>query len=313
MSKSIVTVKNLVKRYNDAIINAVDDISFEIAQGEFFAFLGPNGAGKTTTISILSTILQKTSGKIHVAGYDLDDDQSKIRRNIGIIFQNPSLDKNLSAEENIRFHAILYGLYSFSPTFALMPKEYQDKVNELSDILGIREDIFKPIRTFSGGMKRKLEIVRSLMHYPKVLFLDEPTSGLDPISRKNLWSYLRQVREKQKTTILLTTHYLEEAEDADNVCIINNGKIVRRGKPKDLKNKLINEYLFIDARDRNKLKKELKDLSLSFEEDDGFKVYLKTRTVQQVVQSIRTEISVVKTHNPTLEDAYLQLIDHTDI
>lgn len=234
----IIEVKNLVKRYKKTNINAVDNISFKVAKGEFFAFLGPNGAGKTTTISILITILSKTSGQVQVAGYDIDKYSSLVRQNIGVIFQNPSLDLNLTAEENIRFHVYLYNLYPYRPFFSMMPKDYKDKVYELADILGIRKDLFKPLKTFSGGMKRKLEIIRSLTHNPKILFLDEPTSGLDPLSRKNLWDYLKNVRKKQKTTIFLTTHYLEEAEDADRVCIINKGKIVSFGTPKEIKRKL---------------------------------------------------------------------------
>lgn len=239
MSKSIskytIEVTDLVKKYKKSDKNAVDKISFAVNSGEFFAFLGPNGAGKTTTISMLTTTLAKTSGKVIIAGYDLDKNPQDVRQNIGVIFQNPSLDMNLTAEENIRFHSILYGLYSFAPTFSLMPKSYQDKVHELAKLIGIEKEVFKPIKTFSGGMKRKLEIIRSLMHNPKVLFLDEPTSGLDPISRKKLWQYISDVRKKEKTTIFLTTHYLEEAEDADRVAIIDKGKIVTINTPAKIK------------------------------------------------------------------------------
>ncbi len=234
--EKVIEVKNLVKKYKGAKENAVDDISFNVAAGEFFAFLGPNGAGKTTTISILTTILAKTTGQVKVAGFDIDNKQKEVRKAIGVIFQKPSLDQNLTAEENIRFHVVLYGIFPFAPTYSLMPKVYQDKVMNLAKILEIDKEIFQPIRTFSGGMKRKLEIIRSLMHNPKILFLDEPTSGLDPVSRKNLWKYLQGVRKSQKTTIFLTTHYLEEAEDADRVCIINHGKIVAEGTPRGIKN-----------------------------------------------------------------------------
>jgi ABC-2 type transport system ATP-binding protein len=231
---NIIKVKDLVKRYRKADKNAVDGVSFEVEEGSFFALLGPNGAGKTTTISILTTTLSRTSGEVKIAGYDVDKQSSLVRQNVGIIFQNPSLDLNLTAEENIRLHVILYGLYSFRPEYNLMPQTYKDRVMELAEILGFKNEIFKPIKTFSGGMKRKLEIMRSLMHRPKVLFLDEPTSGLDPLSRKNLWEYLTQVRIAENTTIFLTTHYLEEAEEADNVCIINQGKIVVEGTPSQI-------------------------------------------------------------------------------
>lgn len=187
--------------------------------------MGPNGAGKTTIISVLTTLLSKTTGEIEVAGFDVDRESSEVRKRIGIIFQSPSLDLNLTAEENIRFHEILYGLYSFRPAFSLMPDEYQRKVHELAEVLDIQNELFQSIKAYSGGMRLKLEIVRTLMHSPKILFLDEPTAGLDPASRRSLWEYLMNVRRKEKTTIFLTTHYLEEAEEADRICIINGGKV----------------------------------------------------------------------------------------
>src|SRR5512146_2637666 len=188
---AVIEVRHLVKRYKQSSKNAVDDISFEVGQGQFFALLGPNGAGKTTTISILTTTLIPTSGQALIAGFDVTTQASQVRQQVGIIFQNPSLDLNLTAEENVRFHAILYGLYPFRPTFSLMPRAYREQVGALAAVLGIEREIFKPIKTFSGGMKRKLEIIRSLIHRPRVLFLDEPTSGLDPASRHSLWEYLR--------------------------------------------------------------------------------------------------------------------------
>jgi ABC-2 type transport system ATP-binding protein len=238
MPNKIIIVDHLVKRYKKADRNAVDDISFSVDKGQFFALLGPNGAGKTTTISILTTTLSPTSGKIAINGFDVNTHGKDVRRHIGIIFQNPSLDLNLTAEENIRFHALLYGLYPFAVTFESMPPSYQKKVVQLARIIGIEKDLHKPVKTFSGGMKRKLEIIRSLMHNPKVLFLDEPTTGLDPVSRKSLWEYLNRIRKTQKTTIFLTTHYLEEAEQADQVCIVNEGKIIYLGSPEDIKKQL---------------------------------------------------------------------------
>lgn len=306
----MIEVKNLVKKYKKAEKNAVDDISFSVSEGEFFAFLGPNGAGKTTTISILTTTLSKTSGSIMIAGYDIETEQSKVRRNIGVIFQNPSLDRNLSAEENIRFHAVLYGLYSFAPSYALMPDTYKKRVMELAEILGIQKEIFNPISSFSGGMKRKLEIVRGLMHRPKVLFLDEPTVGLDPLSRKNLWEYLNFVRKTEKTTIFLTTHYLDEAEDVDNLCVLTEGKIVTYGTPEKVKSDLIDEYLLVDAKDREKLKKELNTKHIPFTEADHVKIDISKRKVQHLMKSIDTELTFLQIHRPTLEDAYLEIIDH---
>lgn len=307
-SKAIIQVEKLVKRYRKADKNAVDGISFEVEEGSFFALLGPNGAGKTTTISILTTTLSKTSGDVKIAGYDIDKQSSLVRQNVGIIFQNPSLDQNLTAEENLRLHVLLYGLYQFRPAFSLMPTEYKDRVMKLAEILGIKEDIFKPIKTFSGGMKRKLEIMRSLMHRPKVLFLDEPTSGLDPLSRKNLWEYLTQVRVEENTTIFLTTHYLEEAEEADKVCIINLGQIIAEGTPTEIKRHLVKDYIEIDSKDRPKLISELTQMKLDFEENDHLKVNISNSKIQHLIKSIKTPLSWIQTHNPTLEDAYIELI-----
>ena len=186
MEKAIEVV-NLTKIYKKANVPAVDKVSFEVENGEFFTLLGPNGAGKTTTLSILNTTLAKSAGEVRVAGYEVEKNPSEVRKRIGVIFQSPSIDSNLTAEENVRFHANLYGLFPYRPFFGLMPDEYKKTVENLAEILGIASDIHKPIKTFSGGMKRKLEIVRGLIHRPKILFLDEPTTGLDPQSRHNLW------------------------------------------------------------------------------------------------------------------------------
>ena len=304
-----VIVEHLVKQYKKAKHRAVDDISFSVKEGEFFAFLGPNGAGKTTTISILSTTLAKTSGNVQIAGYDLDKNQSKVRQSIGVIFQNPSLDKNLTAEENIRFHAILYGLYPFAPVYSLMPDTYKKRVHKLADLLGIQKEIFDPIKTFSGGMKRKLEIIRSIMHNPKVLFLDEPTEGLDPLSRKNLWEYLNDVRKKEKITVFLTTHYLEEAEDADKICIITHGKIKMLGTPTYIKSQIKQDYLFLEAKNSSALKKELDKFRLPYTSNGAFKVFLKKHSPQEVIKKISTPLSTLKIHSPSLEEAYLEIIE----
>lgn len=308
---SIITVQNLVKRYKKAKENAVDDISFAVKRGEFFSLLGPNGAGKTTTISILTTTLSKTSGEVRVAEYDIDKEASKVRRSVGIIFQNPSLDLNLTAEENIRMHAVLYGIYPFSPRFKGMPESYKTRIYSLAGILNLSNDIFKPIRTFSGGMKRKLEIMRSLMHKPQVLFLDEPTVGLDPESRQGLWEYLQEVRKSDGTTIFLTTHYLDEVESADRVCIINHGKVVALDAPGALKREMVAEYLLLDAEDRLKLRVELEQQGLRVEDLPPFKVRLEGRTAQEVIRKIETPLSVLKIHAPTLEEAYLSIIGET--
>jgi ABC-2 type transport system ATP-binding protein len=305
----VIEVDSLVKRYKGADCNAVDRVTFGVSAGELFALLGPNGAGKTTTISILTTTMVQTSGTVQIAGYDTLSQAREVRQNVGIIFQKPSLDQNLTGEENVRLHAILYGLYPFRPTFASMPREYQEATRGLASILGVEDDLFKKVKTYSGGMKRKLEIVRSLIHRPGVLFLDEPTVGLDAASRRNLWEYIRGVRSEFGTTIFLTTHYLDEAEEADTICIINKGRIVSHGTPSQVKADLIDEYLLLDAEDRDRLRTELTGLRLSFSDVAPFRVNLDGRTVQAVIKSIETPLTVVQTHMPTVEDAYLAIVD----
>ncbi len=304
----IIEVSHLVKKYKKAEKNSVDDISFYVEEGAFFSLLGPNGAGKTTTISILTTLLSITSGKVTIAGFDVEKQPGEVRQKIGVIFQNPSLDLNLTAEENIRFHANLYNLFPYLPTFAMMPQTYKKKVMELAEVLGLEKDIHKPVKSLSGGMKRKLEIIRSLMHRPKVLFLDEPTTGLDPISRQNLWKYLQDIRKTEDITIFLTTHYLEEAEGSDYVCIIDNGKIVAKGSPEQIKTTLIENYITADAEDRTALKKELEHHKISFHGKGPFKLLLDGATPQKIIQQINTPLTHLNIHSPSLEDAYVEII-----
>jgi len=303
-----IVVTDLVKRYKGAELNAVDGISFAVRAGELFALLGPNGAGKTTTISILTTTLAPTSGLALIGGHDLTADPSGVRRAVGIIFQKPSLDLNLTAEENVRLHAILYGLYPYRPFFTLMPLAYRDRVRELSAILGIEKEMFKPVKAFSGGMKRKLEIVRSLMHRPRVLFLDEPTAGLDAPSRRALWDYLREVRAETRATVFLTTHYLDEAEDADRICILDKGKVVVEGTPAGVKRDLTHEYLVIDAADRDALRRELVARAIAHRETPLFEIPLDGLGAHALLKSIDTPLSTVRTVAPSLEDAYIKVL-----
>src|SRR5262245_30270013 len=245
----IISVEHLTKRYKKSATPAVDDISFRVGRGELFAFLGPNGAGKTT--------LSKTDGTVVIDGHDLDRDAKAVRASIGIIFQNPTVDLHLSAEENIRLHVALYGIYAYRPFYRLMPAEYRQRVERLAAVVGLDDSLFKPLSTYSGGMKRKLEIIRSLMHRPGILFLDEPTSGLDPVSRAGLWRYLRDVRNEDGTTVFLTTHYLEEAEEADRVCVVDHGHIAMLGTPDHLKRQLLERSIVLGADDREALVAEL--------------------------------------------------------
>ncbi|MEK7536115.1 MAG: ATP-binding cassette domain-containing protein [Patescibacteria group bacterium] len=236
---SIISVEHLVKHYGDFV--AVNDISFNLGKGEFFGFVGPNGAGKTTTINILATLLEPTSGTVSVASFDVTKDKDDVRSSIGIIFQDPSLDLELTAWENLELHARLYGV----------PKDvFRKRADELLTLVELLDRKNSIVNTFSGGMKRRLEIVRGLLHHPKLLILDEPTIGLDPQTRAYIWRYLKQIRETEEITVFLTTHYLPETEQCDHIAIIDKGSIIAYGTPEELKNKFNQQSMdavFIEA------------------------------------------------------------------
>lgn len=222
---NIIEVKNLVKKFDD--ITAVDDVSFNVKKGEIFAFLGPNGAGKSTTIKMLTTLLQPTSGVIKVNGYDPEKDPNEVRRSFGIVFQDLSLDDELTAWENMEFHGVLYGVEK------KLRRQRMEQLLKFVELWERRNDL---VKEFSGGMKRRLEIARGLLHHPKILFLDEPTLGLDPQTRNHMWSYLKDLNQSEGITIFFTTHYLEEAERiAGRIAIIDHGKIIASGNAMDLK------------------------------------------------------------------------------
>jgi ABC-2 type transport system ATP-binding protein len=304
-----IEVRNLVKRYRRAPANAIDDVCFDVPDGQLFCLLGPNGAGKTTTVSILTTTLGATSGQVRIAGRDLSTEQAMIRREVGIVFQQPSLDLNLTAEENIRLHAVLYGLYPWRPFYRLMPRAYHEQVRELAGVLGLTGILGQPARSLSGGTRRKLEIVRALMHQPRVLFLDEPTAGLDPESRRDLWAYLRQTRSRHGVTIFLTTHYLEEAEAAETVCVLSKGRVIEFGSPAEVKTRHTRPELLLDARDRDRLLHELATAGLSADGTGPLRVPLEGRSPQSVLAAVDCELTEFKIMEPTLEDAYLLLLE----
>jgi len=303
-----IEVRDLVKRYRKGTANAVDGVSFDVEPGQFFALLGPNGAGKTTTIAILTTTLSPTSGIVRVCGHDIVREASSVRRQAGIIFQNASLDMNLTGEENVRMHAVLYHLYPYRPIYRLMPGAYRQQLRELADVVGLGADVFKPVKRLSGGMRRKLEIIRGLMHRPRVLFLDEPTSGLDTASRRNLWQYIGELRRRHDITICLTTHQLDEAEEADRVCILDHGRVVALGTPKHVKSQLAHDRLYIDADNRGALRRRLLEMKVPFREDGLFVIELDGRTAYEVVRAIDEPLTVLRTESPTLEDAYLRIL-----
>lgn len=225
MAENIIEVKNLVKSFKD--LKAVDDISFSVKKGDIFAFLGPNGAGKSTTIKILTTLLEADSGEIKVNGFSPKKDKDDIRKSFGIVFQDPSVDDDLTAWENMEFHALLYGISK---------DKRQIKIEELLKFVELWDRRNDLVKKFSGGMRRRLEIARGLLHHPKILFLDEPTLGLDPQTKNHMWTYIKDINKKEGMTVFFTTHYMDEAEKmAKNVAIIDHGKIVAQGTVESLK------------------------------------------------------------------------------
>ncbi len=230
---TMIEVHHLTKTFGD--ITAVNDISFHVEKGEIFAFLGPNGAGKSTTIKILTTLLQPTSGSVTVSGYDPDRQPHETRHSLGIVFQDPSLDDDLTAWENMEIHGILYDM----PT-----KTWKKRSEELLKFVELWERKDDRVKDFSGGMKRRLEIARGLLHHPKVIFLDEPTLGLDPQTRNHMWTYIQELNKSEGTTVFFTTHYMEEADRvAGRIAIIDHGKIVATGGSKELQKQTKTESL----------------------------------------------------------------------
>ncbi len=235
MSEFAISVRNLVKKFGDLV--AVNNVSFDIRNGEIFGFLGPNGAGKTTTINILVTVMKPTEGQAFVAGYNMIEEPVKVREKIGVVFQDNTADRNLTGWENLYIHGLIYGLKG------------NDLKRRIEDALEFAElTRFKdvPVKNYSGGMMRRLEIARALMHSPEVLFLDEPTIGLDPQTRAKIWEYIRMLRKEERVTIFMTTHYMDEAEElCDRVAIIDHGKIMAMGSPDELKSSLGGDMIYI--------------------------------------------------------------------
>jgi ABC-2 type transport system ATP-binding protein len=219
-----IVVRDLVKNFGE--VEAVRGVNFEVASGEVFGFLGPNGAGKTTTINMLCTLAKPTGGSATVAGHDVMRERDDVRRNIGLVFQDPTLDGYLTGEQNLRRHAELYGVQS---------NLVAPRMRQVLEMVGLWERKDSPVGTFSGGMRRRLEIARGLMHSPRVLFLDEPTIGLDPQTRRSIWTYIRELKEREEITIFMTTHYMDEAEWCDRIAIMDHGQIVALDAPETLK------------------------------------------------------------------------------
>jgi len=303
----LISVSNLVKVYKSRTGKriAVDHISFHVRKGEFFSFLGPNGAGKTTTIGMMVALLSPTSGKITIDDLDVVESPHQVRQRIGIIFQEPSLDDRLSAWENLEFHGRLYGI---SGPMRKKRGEF------LLDVMGMMDRKNDLVRTFSGGMKRRLEIVRGLMHAPKLLILDEPTLGLDPHSRRTVWEYIHDVRKEVGMTVFLTTHYLEEADGSDRVGIINSGKIVALDTPSQLKKSLGPEVLNVHVNDRERFRQyivssipEIRE-SLRDESDGSLSFSLKEGhpSPWEFLKNIPFPILEAAVRRPNLDDVFIR-------
>lgn len=299
----IIEVEHLVKNYAD--LRAVDDVTFSVNQGEIFGLLGPNGAGKTTTINILCTLTKPSSGKALVNGFDIIHQQGQVRQNIGLVFQDPSLDDRLTAMENMDFHARVYNVP------ASVRKERIEQVLKMVELWERRRGI---VKTFSGGMKRRLELARGLLHRPKVLFLDEPTLGLDPQTRHRLWDFILGLRRTEGTTIFLTTHYMDEAEYTNRIAVMDYGKIIALDSPQGLKGMVGGDVISLSTADNRKAKAELQERYQISATSDGehitFEIAGGDKFIPTLVKELNTEILSVSLRRPTLDDVFLKLTGH---
>jgi ABC-2 type transport system ATP-binding protein len=304
VSEPVVQVTDLVKRYGE--VEAVRGIGFEVQPGETFGFLGPNGAGKSTTIKILCTLADPTSGSARVAGYDVVKNRDTVRRNIGLVFQDTTLDAYLTGEQNLRFHADLYGV----PRAQLQPR-----MRQVLEMVGLWERREGVVATYSGGMKRRLEIARGLLHAPRVLFLDEPTVGLDPQTRTSIWEYINDLKQREDITIFLTTHYMDEAEHCDRIAIIDHGKIVAIDTPENLKASVGKDRVQITTNDDQAAIKEIKevfDLDAAVHEGQvTFNVESGEQFVPRLFAELSQPIRSVSVARPSLDDVFMSYTGKT--
>jgi len=298
MQINTVEVRELVKVF-DTSVRALNGISFEIREGEVFGLLGPNGAGKTTTINILATLLKQTSGTAIVNGYDCLREPEKVRESIGIVFQDPSSDDMLTGRENLNLHGLMYGIPRW---------ERERRIAELLELVELTERADERVRHYSGGMRRRLELARGLLHKPRVLFLDEPTLGLDPQSRERVWSYIEALVKDRSLSILLTTHYMEEAERLCNrIAIIDHGRIIVSGAPEKLTSGLGGDMVRLKIEEPDIEALERKDYVIKIEEQDTY-LLLTVRDAKSNLQDIlRTagKVESVEMRSPTLNDVFL--------
>lgn len=295
---SIIKVKNFSKTYGD--FTAVNNISFEVEEGTIFAFLGPNGAGKSTTINTLCTIFEKTSGTLIIDGKDVTSQKSEVRSAIGVVFQDSTLDAKMTIEENLKMHCVFYHVPK---------KEVEERIQFVLDLVDLVEEKKKLVGALSGGMKRRVEIARGLIHYPKVLFLDEPTTGLDPQTRAHIWEYILKLQKERNITIFLTTHYMEEAEICNKIAIIDRGIIVAHDTPYALKREYTKDKAFITTKEGVKLEQMLSEYKLNYVKKEGYyKVDAEPIDVLLEVISLQKEnIIDIEIKKGTFNDVFLEI------
>jgi len=300
MADYIIEVENLVKKFGDLI--AVNDISFKVAPGEIFGFLGPNGAGKTTTINILCTLLRPTSGRATISGFDVVHQQGQVRQSIGLVFQDPSLDERLSGLQNMRFHAMVYNVPS---------SVREQRIEEMLSMMQLWDKRHHEVRTYSGGMKRRLELARGLLHRPKVLFLDEPTLGLDPQTRNRIWEYILDLRQREGVTIFLTTHYMDEAQKADRLAVIDYGRLIAMDTPGKLKKMVGKDIISVKTADNDKAAEEIKRRYQTETRRDGneltFPVTNGEEFLPKFIREFDINIQSISLRRPSLDDVFLKL------
>lgn len=297
--EEIIRIKDIKKNYGP--IEAVKGISFSIREGEFFSLLGPNGSGKTTTISMICTILSMDAGSVEICGYRVGQDDKKIRRMLGVVFQNNRLDSVLTVRENLEIRGRLYGLTK--PTL-------ENRIEELLNVTGAADLVKRKYGTLSGGEKRKIDIARALIHSPKILLLDEPTTGLDPESRNKIWQMVTNLRNEENVTILLTTHYLEETNEADHVVVLNEGRVQVAGKPSEIKDRYSHNFLIIHTNHKEKLEVMLNDQKTAYDYRDGmFFIPLKnTKEAISIINDCQDLIESYEVKQGTMDDAFMSIV-----
>ncbi len=293
-----IVVRGLVKNFDE--VQAVRGVDFEVGTGEVFGFLGPNGAGKTTTINMLCTLAKPTAGSASVAGHDVVRERDEVRRNIGLVFQDPTLDGYLTAEQNLRLHAELYGVQG---------DLVEPRMEQVLTMVGLWDRKDSPVATFSGGMRRRLEIARGLMHSPRVLFLDEPTIGLDPQTRRLIWNYIRELKVREEITIFMTTHYMDEAEWCDRIAIMDHGQIVALDSPEALKEQVGTDRVSIHTDDNDAAIAALAErFGVEARVAEGavaFGVPAGEEFVPRLFAELGVPIRAVNVSRPTLDDVFM--------